>query len=155
MTGKEVFGVMVLALVMLSGSLAHDVIGFIINDSPYYLDLTHSDVKHGEAHTLPAIRLAPYTYTNFTLSSPMIGVDEIDYVFGYTPETAWCADYPSPSELRASYDYSFGSNSCSGSSQSCSDGTLLQVTYNQCSTFWGTSRPTYSYQKTSYVPMRK
>ena len=63
--------------VLASGCAAHDVIAFIINDTPYYLDLTYSDVKHGEAHYLPDIRLAPYAYTNFTMSSPMIGVDEI------------------------------------------------------------------------------
>ncbi len=63
--------------VLMAGTHAHDVIGFIINDTPYYLDLTHSNVKHGDVHALPSIRLSPYTYTNFTLSSPMIGIDEI------------------------------------------------------------------------------
>jgi hypothetical protein len=114
-----------LALVLLvaaSAIVAHDVFGFVINDTQYYMDLTYSRIRKGTVINLPAIRLAPYSYTNFSLQSPMIGDDEIHYDFGYTPETNWCSDYTSPRQLTASYDYTFGVNSCSGTSVSCSNG---------------------------------
>jgi hypothetical protein len=136
-----------LALLCVVGISAHDVIGIVINDTPYYMDLTKSELKKGSVIYLPAIRLAPYEYTNFTLQSPFIGDDQIKYLFGYTPEVNWCADYTSPSQMSAKYEYSFGSNSCSGSSTTCTDGFYMVMEYNQCSTFWGTSRPTYSMQK--------
>lgn len=42
------------------------------------MELSTSDVKHGSVVNIPAVRLSPFGYTNFTLSSPFIGVDEIE-----------------------------------------------------------------------------
>lgn len=115
---------LLLLAVATTAIVAHEVFSFVINDTQYYMDLTYSRIRKGTVVNLPAIRLAPYSYTNFTLVSPMIGDDEIHYDFGYTPETNWCSDYTSPRQLTASYDYTFGVNSCSGTSVSCSDGLL-------------------------------
>ena len=142
----------VFLLLGVSCMIAHEVIGIIINDTEYYLDLTESEVKHGTVKFIPQIRLDPFTYTNFTLDSPFVGVDEIEYVFGYTPETNWCPEnYTNPPQLGASYDYEFGSNSCAGSSVSCdAEEVYMEITYNQCSTFWGVSKPTYTISKQKY-----
>jgi hypothetical protein len=42
------------------------------------MDLTYSEVKQGSLIYLPAIRLAAFSYTNFSLESPFLGVDEIE-----------------------------------------------------------------------------
>uniref|UniRef100_A0A7S4UTJ1 Uncharacterized protein n=1 Tax=Paramoeba aestuarina TaxID=180227 RepID=A0A7S4UTJ1_9EUKA len=139
-----------LLAVLVAVVTCHDVIGTIINSTPYYMDLTKSEVKHGHTEYLPAIRLDPYAYTNFTMSSNTIGDNHIEYKFAYTPETTWCPEQDPPAQEAASYDYDFGSNSCDGTSVHCeSNGMWMNISYNECSTFWGTSQPTYEIRVTS------
>mmetsp|Transcript_11207 Transcript_11207/g.31450 ORF Transcript_11207/g.31450 Transcript_11207/m.31450 type:complete len:147 (+) Transcript_11207:78-518(+) len=136
--------VLMLALFGASVVVSHDVIAFIVNDSQYYYDLSTSRVEKGSVNNLPAIRLEPFTYTNFSLTSPFVGIDVIKYTFAYTPETSWCSDFTDPPALEGYYEYSFGSNTCTGSTIACSDNRTMELTYNECNGFWGTTQPTYT-----------
>ena len=122
---------------------SHDVAGVIVNDSPYMYNLTNSVAKQGNFKTKPTQYLPPYGFTSFALSSYILK-EQITYEFTYTSMDKWCADPDASNSLSGRYEYSFGANSCVGSSLSCSDSYALKMTYKHCSTSVGTSTPQYS-----------
>eukprot|EP01096_Ripella_sp_DP13-Kostka_P002060 TRINITY_DN1271_c0_g1_i1.p2 TRINITY_DN1271_c0_g1~~TRINITY_DN1271_c0_g1_i1.p2 ORF type:complete len:160 (-),score=66.03 TRINITY_DN1271_c0_g1_i1:69-518(-) len=123
---------------------AHDCNGLIINSSNVTFTLVSSVPTHGIVDVQPTVELTSYSSTSFSLESNFGANDRILYTWSYTPEVDWCGD-GSKLTLSGQYQYSYGTNSCTGSKVTCaSTGAVMTVSYAGCDGRYGTSSPSFS-----------
>jgi len=137
--------VVVVVLGEYSCVLGHDVDGVIENKTPLNLHLTQSSSNHGKMTQLPAVLLAPFSFTTFRgTSGTVIAGNQLSYTFGYTPEEVWCETIQPPLQLTGEFKYVAGANTCDSDFQPCAaSNDNLTLTYSSCSGLVGTSSPTF------------